>query len=588
MLIDRRVIEEIRARIDIVELIGSYVTLKRAGSNYNGLCPFHNEKTPSFTVFPGTQSFYCFGCNAGGDVVTFIMRTENMTYPEALSVLATRAGITLPEDSKGSGQEGISRKRLYALNRAAAKYFHAALLSKEGGTGYAYLREKRGLSNATITHFGLGFAPDSFYGLANAMHAAGYTDEELYTAFLCGKSKKSGKPYDYFRNRVIFPIIDTSGDVIAFGGRVMDDSKPKYLNTNDTPVFKKGKNLFALNFAKNHCAEELLLCEGYMDVIALHAAGFENAVASLGTALTDDQARMLTRYTKRVIMLYDSDEAGQRATGKNMKTFSEVGLEVRILKLEGAKDADEFLRKYGADAFRRALEQSVSGFAYKMNTVLSKYDVSLPEERIRAAEELCAEIAGVYSAVEREIYIGAAAKRMGLTEDALRRDTERIRQKRIRQTKDKTRRDAQLQARGFGDRVNPDAAKNMRATVAEETILGLLMLYPEHRRAVASGAVHLCAEDFSTALNRDIFTKMMEMDAEEGGFDYGMMGQYFSPDVMGRMQQMQQRRRMLTENGLSVLIGATESLRQSTAIVEGGDTVDTIRQMLDAKRKKGP
>ncbi|CDC62634.1 dNA primase [Clostridium sp. CAG:448] len=589
MLIDRQVVDEIRSRADITEIIGSYVTLRRAGSNFSGLCPFHNEKSPSFTVFPDSQNFYCFGCNVGGDVITFIMREENLTYPEAVSFLAARVGVVIPEGT-GSGrqQEGISRKRLYELNRAAAKYFHSALLSPEGQAGMDYLTKTRALSRATVNHFGLGFAPDCFFGLSNAMHAAGYTDEELYVAFLCGKSKKTGKPYDYFRNRVIFPIIDTAGNVVAFGGRVMDDSKPKYLNTNDTPVFKKGRNLFALNFAKNHCAGELIICEGYMDVIALHAAGFENAVASLGTALTDEQARLLTRYTKRIVMLYDSDEAGQRATAKNMKTFAAVGMEVRILKLEGAKDADEFLRKYGPDAFRRAMGQSVTGFTYKMNTITGKYNMDLPEEKIRAAEELCGEIATVYSAVEREVYVDAAAQRLGLTADAVRRDVDRIRKKKVREEKARESREAQMRARNFGDRVNPDAVNHVRAVAAEEAILGLLMTYPEHRHAVETGEVPLCADDFVTGLNRDIFVRMMEMEAEDGGFDYGLMGQYFSPDVMGRMQQMQQKRRMLSENGIAVLRSAVDSLREEKAQGDArqAEPMDAIRQMLDSKRKK--
>ena len=290
--IPREIIDEIIHRNDIEQVIGSYVTLKRAGSNLNGLCPFHNEKTPSFTVFPGTKSFYCFGCGAGGDVISFVMRTENLDYRSALETLAQRAGIAIPADDS-EAEVGVPRKRLYEMNLEAAKFFRNCLFDeKYGKEALAYLHEERKLSIATIKHFGLGYSPNNAWMLTNYMKNKGYTDEELVVGFLCGKSRNSGRTYDYFRNRVIFPIIDTSGNIVAFGGRVMDDSKPKYLNTSDTPAFKKSRHLFALNFAKKHCEEQMLLCEGYMDVIALHAAGFENAVATLGTAITSEQARI--------------------------------------------------------------------------------------------------------------------------------------------------------------------------------------------------------------------------------------------------------------------------------------------------------
>ena len=282
MMIPREVVEEVRRRTDIVELIGSYVTLKRAGSNYNGLCPFHSEKTPSFTVFPDSESFYCFGCGAGGDCVTFVMKNDNLDYPSAVEVLANRAGITLTRE-KENNPGGLTRKRVHDMNRDAANFFHQCLLSPAGAEGLKYLTEKRRLSMALIKHFGLGFAPGSWNMLTDYMLKKGYTEKELAQGFLCGISQKNGRAYDYFRNRVIFPIIDTAGNVIAFGGRVMDDSKPKYLNSSDTPAFQKRKNLFALNFAKNYATDRLILCEGYMDVISLHAFGFENAVATTPT-----------------------------------------------------------------------------------------------------------------------------------------------------------------------------------------------------------------------------------------------------------------------------------------------------------------
>ncbi len=347
-MISRDIIDEIIYRNDIEGLIGSYVTLKRAGSNYSGLCPFHNEKTPSFTVFPATKSFYCFGCGAGGDAITFVMKNENLDYREALEFLAARAGITIPEDGDPRNEKSIPRKRIYEMNLEAARFFKNCLFDeKYGKEAMAYLHEQRGLSFATIKHFGLGYSPNDFGMLTNHMKRLGFNDEELQVGFLCGKSQKTGRSYDYFRDRVIFPIIDTSGNVVAFGGRIMDSSsKNKYLNTSDTPAFKKSRNLFALNFAKKHCEENMLLCEGYMDVIALHAAGFENAVATLGTAITSEQARIFAKYTKKVIICYDADNAGQTATMKAMRLLGEVGVEVRVLKILGAKDPDEYIRKF--------------------------------------------------------------------------------------------------------------------------------------------------------------------------------------------------------------------------------------------------
>ena len=310
MRIPQSFIDEVKYRNKIEDVIASYVNLKRAGSNYQGLCPFHSEKTPSFTVFPNTETFHCFGCGAGGDVISFIMRAENLEYPGAVEFLAKRAGLEMPEEAGGAGSETVKRSRMYEMNRAAAVFFNKMLYAPESEPAREYLKQ-RGLSSAAVKRFGLGFAPNSFDALRRHMHSLGSGDDELKEAFLCGKSERTGGYFDYFRGRLIFPIIDNFSNVIAFGGRALGDGKPKYLNTSDTPVFKKSRNLFALNFAKNACAESLILCEGYMDVIAVNMAGFPNAVATLGTALTTEQARIMAKYTKKVILSYDSDDAGE-------------------------------------------------------------------------------------------------------------------------------------------------------------------------------------------------------------------------------------------------------------------------------------
>ncbi len=579
-MIPRATIEEILYRADITDVIGSYVTLKRAGSNYGGLCPFHSEKTPSFTVFPATKSFYCFGCGAGGDVITFIQKVENLDYVSAIEFLGQRVGITV----KNEGEKedcGLDRRRVFDMNLEAAKFFRSCLFDPElGRSGMDYFKA-RGLSSAVIKRFGLGYAPSDFGMLTNHMRSKGFSDGELVEAFLCGKSAKTGRAYDYFRGRVIFPIIDLSGNVIAFGGRVLDESKPKYLNSSDTPGFKKSRNLFALNYAKNECAEEIILCEGYMDVIALHAAGFGNAVATLGTAITSEQARIMAKYTKKVIVSYDSDDAGQRAANRAMQLLAEVGLDVRVLKLSGAKDPDEFIKKFGPDRFRQALLQSKPTFDYKMENVLARHNLLLPEEKIKAGDELCELIASYESATQREVYIGRISERLSVSTDGLKNDVERKRRKAVRERKKEESREALNSAKNYGDRVNTDAAKNVAANSAEETILGLLLSFEEHRAAVVKGKIELTADDFFTALGKRIFESVMKLHCSDAGFNFSLLGEFFTEEEMGRLTRYKIKRRELTENGADILQSAVERLKSEKAKVsdlEGEDKFAALRR----------
>ena len=382
-MISRETIEQVLMRNDAETVIGGYVSLRRAGSNIKGLCPFHSEKTPSFTVYPD-NSFYCFGCGVGGNVITFIQKRENLDFESAIEFLADRAGITIVRDERTLGYQQkpkFDRNRMFKMNRDAALYFNKRLYddTPEAKAALEYFTVKRGLSGAVIKHFGLGFAPNSFDAFSKYMLSRGYTYDELVAGFLCGKNEERGTYYDAFRNRVMFPIIDVAGNVIAFGGRVMDDSKPKYKNSSDTPVFKKSKNLFALNFAKAACQESLILCEGYMDVIAMHSAGFTNAVATLGTAITAEQARMMSRYTKKVIISYDADEAGQKAADRAIRILGEVGMDVTILKVPGAKDPDEYIKTYGADKFSELLKNTKTRFEHNSDAIFAKYDINLPQ-----------------------------------------------------------------------------------------------------------------------------------------------------------------------------------------------------------------
>lgn len=591
MLIPREIIEEIVARSDINDIIGSYVTLKRAGSNMQGLCPFHSERTPSFTVFSKTNSFHCFGCGVGGDVLTFIMKAENLDYPSAVEFLASRVGVTIPQDKNEVARMGMSRKRVYEMNLAAAKFFRDNLFDRNvGSEAMRYLSEKRRLSPVIIKRFGIGFAPNDFFALTNHMKKLGFTEQELIDGFLCGKSQK-GNLYDYFRNRVIFPIIDVTGNVIAFGGRVMDDSKPKYLNSSDTPGFKKSKNLFALNYAKNHCSEQIILCEGYMDVIALHSAGVENAVATLGTALTEEQARMLTKYTKKVILLYDSDEAGQKATDRAIQILNKVDLEVRILKLNNAKDPDEYIRKFGAERFKALLGESRTGFDFKVSRAFAGLDLNLPDDKIKASRAICDIIAESRSSVEREVFLVKASEILNLPVDVLKNNVELTIRKRAKESRQNESKQAQMSIKHIGDRVNPDAIKNIQANALEESILGLLLIYDEYRQGIIEGKIDLSADDFVTAFSKKVFNAIIEVAGSEGEFLYSMLGQYFSADEMGRLENMRQNRLALTENGRDVLdvsISALKAERAQKESLESGDKFAVLRakqEKLKNKRK---
>ncbi len=591
-MISPEIVEEIKYRNDIVDVVNTYVPLKRAGSNYNGSCPFHSERTPSFTVFPATRSFYCFGCGAGGDVVTFIMKRENLDYVSALELLANRVGIEIPKDARTREEEAntVKRERVLSMNREAARFFHAALYDpKLGAKGLKYLTE-RGLSGATIKRFGLGFAPDGFGALTDHLTKLGYTAEEMSVGFLCGISKKTGRPYDYFRNRVIFPIIDVTGNVVAFGGRVMDDSIPKYLNTSDTPAFKKSRNLFALNYAKNNCSDRMILCEGYMDVIALHAHGFENAVATLGTAITPEQARIMAKYTKQVIISYDTDEAGQRAANKAIKLLGEVGLDVRVLRVTGAKDPDEFLKKNGSTArekFKLLLDGSKTQFEFKLDSVLAKYDTSVVDGRIKAASELCAIISEVYSEAEREVYIGVVAGKLDIPRDSLKNDVKRMMQKNERVQKKEEFRGLVNKTAGYGDRVNPDTVKNTGAVNTEENILGILLIYPEHLASVKRGTLELSEDDFFSEFNRRVFNEAMARCDETGKFDFTLLNEAFDADEMGRITSMVVRRRQLKENGAKLLSDMIARLRgESSRRKMSGDDMAQIADILASKRSK--
>ncbi len=579
-MIPSSIIEDIRYRCDIEDVISSYITLKRAGSNVKGLCPFHSEKTPSFVVYKDTQSFYCFGCGAGGDVISFIMRQENLDYVSAVEFLARRAGITLPDNAfTEKADTGPGRARILEMNRDAARFFRAMLFDESiGAPARQYFIGKRALDSATVKHFGLGYAPLDWHALHRHMRSLGYSDDELVAARLCTQNEHG--IYDTFRGRVMFPIIDVSGNIVAFGGRVLDDSKPKYLNSAETAAFRKNKTLFALNFAKNSSEEAFILCEGYMDVIAMHSAGFTNAVATLGTAVTSEHARIIKRYTSKAILAYDGDEAGKKAADRAVKLLEEAGVESRILVMRDAKDPDEFIKKFGREAFRRLLGESRSRFDYVIEGVVAKYNLENADEKVRAANELCREISMLYSQIERDIYIKKTADALGLDPRSVRHDTERMIKKRTALDRHRQTEELIRITSGLSDRVNPDYAKRPRAARVEEELLGILLLHPEYASQPVDG-VSLTADDFATALGSKIFAVIAD-EAQRDTFSLSILSAHLTQDELSRAVAVQNARRGLS-NGTDAYATLVRAMKKENA----PRAELSLEELIKSKRNNG-
>ena len=499
MAIPAQFIDELMARCDIADVVADYVPLTRKGGSLWGCCPFHSERTPSFHVVPERQMYKCFGCGKGGGVINFIMEMENLSYPDAVRFLAKRAGLTVPEE-RGDGSFRKKRERLLALNKEAARYFHSVLRSPAGQPGMEYLFGKRRLSKATVTRFGLGMAPEGWDKLITAMAAKGYEKGELLEAGLVVRSKE-GRVYDRFRNRVMFPIIDLRGDVIGFGGRVLDDSTPKYLNSPDTPVFNKGRNLFALNIAKKTRLGRIILTEGYMDTLSLHQAGFDCAVASLGTALTADHAQLLARYTKEVVIAYDGDGAGVSAAQRAIGLLEKTGMKVRVLRMKGAKDPDEFIGKYGPEAFAKLLDQSENHIEYRIDQVKGKYDLTDDAQRVEFLKEAVPILAQLPSPAEREIYGARCAELAGVTAEVVAQEVKRERSRLSWKAKKQQERKDLTPAVQRQPKERALRYDNIRSAGAEEGVLRLVILDPE----LFGSAALLEPEHFSSPLLGRVF-----------------------------------------------------------------------------------
>ena len=535
MAIPEEVINEIKYRNDIETVISQYVTLKRRGKNLVGLCPFHNEKTPSFTIYPENGSFYCFGCGAGGDVITFIGLTENLDYIESVKLLAEKSGVVLPHDGYDNSMQNL-KNTVYDINRETAKFFHAYLMSEDGKWALDYLLN-RGLSIKTIKHFGLGAAPDSWDMLINHLKSKGYTLSQMYTANVVGKSDRGGY-YDRFRKRVMFPIINIRGNVVAFSGRAMPENEKKggkYVNTADTPVFKKSENLFGINFAKNHCSEQLILVEGNLDVISLHQAGFCNVVAPLGTAFTNEQANLISRYTKEIVLMLDADAAGQKAIKRASSILENSGLSVKVVVIPDGKDPDEYIRKNGADRFRGLLNGAVSDIEYKLLTTANGISLESDDGKIKylgLAAEIIAETDDV---MIRDIYIGRLSEKYGVSRTALTSKVDDLRKKN-RRIKQKQEIGNIIHPKFTKDDVNPERRNSLKATAAEETLIAVLLQHPDF---YSYAKEKLPQDKFVTSLNKRIYGIICETLDEGRNLDISVFAQKLLPSEVGYLVSLQ-------------------------------------------------
>ena len=489
-------LDELIARNPIEEVVGQYVSLKRSGSNLFGLCPFHGEKTASFSVSPDKGIYYCFGCHKGGGAVNFMMEVEGLSYPDAVRSLAKRVGMQVPEDEQYQSRYH-QQERLWALHKEAARFFHSQLYAPVGKAALEYAFG-RGMSKGILTTFGVGYAPDSWDSLVKAMRAKGYTDEELKESGLVSVSQKNGNIFDRFRDRLMFPIIDVRGNVIGFGGRIIkkDSDAAKYLNSPETLIFNKRKNLFGLNLAKKSKQGSLILVEGNIDVVSLHQYGFDNAIASLGTSLTEEQAALMTRYTDQVILIYDGDKAGQNATQRAIPILEKAGLQVKVLQIRDAKDPDEFLKKFGADRFKLLLEGSANRVEYQLGAIRSKFDLREDDQRVKFIAEVAEFLSTLGSPVQREVYGHRAAEDAKISYDAMKLEINKAFKRRMARERKKQEKINLAPAQALQPKARTIRYDNIKSAMAEETVLAMAMKEP----ALLDAAKSLQAEEFSSAL----------------------------------------------------------------------------------------
>lgn len=577
-------IDELIARNPIEDVVGQYVTLKRSGSNLFGLCPFHGEKTPSFSVAPDKGIYYCFGCHKGGGVINFQMEIEGLSYPDAVRALAKRVGMQVPEDEQYQSRYHV-QERLWALHKEAARFFHAQLYAPIGNHALSYAMG-RGMPKSTLTTFGIGYAPDSWDMLVNAMRAKGYTDQELKDSGLVIVSQKNGKIYDRFRDRLIFPIIDVRGYVIGFGGRIMNNKDPnaaKYLNSPETLIFNKRKNLFALNLAKKSKLGYLILVEGYMDAVALHQYGFDCAVASLGTSLTEEHAALMTRYTDNVVLIYDGDEAGQNATRRAIPILEKAGLRVKVLRMKGAKDPDEFLKKYGADQFKVLLEEASNRVEYQLNAIARKYNIKEDDQKVRFIQECAQLISTLSSSVQREVYGHRVAEVGGISFEAMQMEITKAWKSRQRKEKRAQEKADLAPVQALQPKTHAIRYDHVKSARAEEGLIAMAMKDP----SLLDLAQQLKSEEFSVPLFGKVYTQMWQR------FNAGMplsiaSLEELSQDEMSLLAMIsQQQTGPVNERAFRDYIATIHSEHERITVSSMDDIMSMRNKMKESKGYKG-
>lgn len=509
-------LNELHMRCDIEDVVSGYVQLKKRGKNFVGLCPFHNEKTPSFTVYPENGSFYCFGCGAGGEVVSFIRRAENLDFIEAVRFLCDRVGMTMPLDGFDDSL-AQKRRKIYEMNREAARFFHECLLSEKGKTALQYYLD-RGYTKKTITRFGLGYAPDEWRALLSHLREKGYSYEDAYEANLARKSEKDGKTsfFDNFRNRVIVPIIDARGNIVAFGGRVLDNSKPKYINTADTPVYKKSLGVFGLNFAKNSKEKSLILVEGYMDAIALHQAGFTNSIACLGTALTGEMAHLLSRYADEILLAYDNDEAGQKATERAMKVFSSIGMKIRVIRLSGGKDPDEILKKFGAEKIRSLIDGAENEIEFKLLKAREGLDLESSDGKVKYLTLAADILSSEKNSIAVDVYSSRLAEELGVEKAAINARINQLKKKKAYSSQRKKYEEIQRDTLSKMSKLRISTNTSVKSVRAQERIVTLIFENPDFYRAVKE---RLSENFFSVPVLERIYKAISQRIEENASLD---------------------------------------------------------------------
>lgn len=573
MAIPESFIEELSARCDLIDVVGDYVSLTKKGRDYWGLCPFHNEKTPSFSVSPDKRLFCCFGCGKKGvGSIYFIMEKEGLTFPDAVRFLARRVGMQVPETGEDPNYRK-RRERLLELNREAARWFHGQLEGPAGEMGRRYLYESRNLSRGTVTRFGLGMAPEGWDNLITAMGEKGYDKRDLLEGGLAVKNDK-GRIYDRFRNRVMFPIINVRGEVIGFGGRVLDDGTPKYLNSPDTPVYNKSRNLFALNIAKQSRAGRIILTEGYMDTISLHQAGFDSAVASLGTALTPEHAQLISRYAQEAVIAYDGDGAGVAAAQRAIPILEKTGMKVKVLRLTGAKDPDDYIKLYGADAFRKLIDRSDNHIEYRIHEIMTGFDLTDDGQKVEFLRACAQLVAGLKSPLEREVYGARCAELCGVTPHAMAQEVEGQRKRNIHAERKKRERRALNPAGELQPKQRELRYENLRSARAEEGVLRLLLL----DETMFSMTEELTPEDFTSPFLGQVYGVLSRRHREGRALSPELLAGQFTAEQSERLAEILRQPEMLA-NGVRAMTDYLAVMRTEREKREG-----TLDPLLAARK----